>query len=153
MLCKKKERLHAKYNKSKDPKHYQQFSKCRKEFKNLVQEKMRYNLDDDSNDPALVSKKFWSHVKSSSNCSRIPETVSYNGCLINKIQDQTELFNKFFSDQFSDPSNYDIPINFRNGEGGALDISHIEVRNFLKNINPNKAQGTDGIHGKFKKNC
>ena len=110
---------------------------------------MRSNLDDDSNDPALVSKKFWSHVKSSLNCSRIPETVSYNGCLRNKIQDQTELFNKFFSDQFSDPSNYDIPINFRNDEGSALDISHIEVRNFLKNINPNKAQGPDGIHGKF----
>ena len=114
---------------------------------------MRSNLNDDDNDPALVSKKFWSHLKSVSNCSRIPESVSYKGCFRNNLQDQTELFNKFFSDQFSDPSNYDIPINFRNDYGHDFSISHSDVRNLLKNVNSNKAQGPDGIHGMVLKKC
>ena len=37
---------------------------------------------------------------------------SYKSHFRNNVKDQTDLFNKFFSDQFSDPSNYDIPINF-----------------------------------------
>ena len=114
---------------------------------------MRSTLNDDDNDPALVSKKFWSHVKSVSNCSRIPESVSYNGSFRNNTQGQTELFNIFFSDQFSDPSNYDIPINFRNDPGHDFCISHTDVRNLLKNLNSNKAQGPDGIHGMILKKC
>ena len=54
---------------------------------------MRSNLNDDDNDPALVSKKFWSHVKSVSNCSITPELVFNKGCFSDNIQGQTELFN------------------------------------------------------------
>ena len=41
----------------------------------------------------MISKKFWSYVKSTSNTSRIPETVSYNGRFRDNVKDQTELFN------------------------------------------------------------
>ena len=114
---------------------------------------MRSNLNDDDNDPALVSKKFWSHLKSVSNCSRVPESVSYKGYFKNNVQDQTELLYNFFFDQFSDPSKYDIPINFRNDSGHDFSISHADVRNLLKNVNSNKAQGPDGIHGMIIKKC
>ena len=114
---------------------------------------MRSNLNNVEDDPALVSKKFWSHVKATSNSTRIPETVSYNGRFRNNINDQTELFNEFFSDQFSDASNYNIPINFKNDQDIDFSISHLEVRKLLKNINPSKAPGPDGIHGKILKNC
>ena len=62
-------------------------------------------------DPTLIPKRFWSHVKSTSNSSRIPECVSYGGRFRNNAKDQSELFNAFFYDQFSSPSNYDIPVN------------------------------------------
>ena len=75
MLCRKKERLRAKYKITKNPDHYQKYSNCRKDLQNLIQEKMRSNLDDEDGDPAIISKKFWSHVKATSNSSRIPETV------------------------------------------------------------------------------
>ena len=152
-LCRKKERLRAKYKVSKHPDDYQKYSNCRRDVKNLIQEKMRVNLNNDDDDPALVSKKFWSHVKATSNSSRIPESVSYNGRYRNNIKDQTELFNKYFSDQFSDPSMYNIPLDFSNDPGLEFSISHVDVRNLLKNLNSNKAQGPDGIHGKILKNC
>ena len=50
---------------------------------------------DDQDDPALISEKFWSHVKSMSKCSRIPGTVNYQGRFRNNPKDQTELFNEF----------------------------------------------------------
>ena len=151
-LCRKKERLRAKYKHTNKPEHYKNYSNCRKELKFLIQDKMRANLNDDENDPALISKKFWSHVKSSSNSTRIPESVSYNGQFRNNAKDQAELFNIFFHDQFSEPSLYNIPINFKN-DSNNFEISHTEVRSLLKNLNPNKAQGPDGIHGLILKNC
>ena len=50
---------------------------------------------------------------------------------------------------------YNTPVDFRNDLGFrlAFSISHIDVRNILKNVNPKKAQGPDGIHGKMVKNC
>ena len=77
-LCLKKERLRSKFKQSGLAADYKKYSQCRKEFKELVREKMNSNFDDDD-DPALISKKFWSHLKSTSKSSRIPRTVSYNG--------------------------------------------------------------------------
>ena len=114
---------------------------------------MRDNLNSDDDDPALISKNFWSHVKATSNSSRIPETISYKGRFRNNTLDQSELFNTYFSDQFSEPSNYNIPVDFRNDDGFGFSISHLDIRNLLKNLNSNKAQGPDGIHGKILKNC
>ena len=41
-----------------------------------MNKKMRLNVSDES-DPALISKKFWSYVKSKCKFARIPETVHY----------------------------------------------------------------------------
>ena len=88
-LCRKKERLRAGYKIARDPVHYHKYSQCRKNLKLLIQEKMRSNLNNVEDDPALVSKKCWSHVKATSNSTRIPESVSYNVCFRNNINEQT----------------------------------------------------------------
>ena len=90
---------------------YQKFKESRKLFKMTIREKMKSTFNDDS-DPAIISKKFWTHVKFTSNSTRVPECVNYGGRFRTKIADQAELFNKFFSDQFSSLSNYDIHINY-----------------------------------------
>ena len=113
---------------------------------------MTTNFEDQS-DPALVSKKFWSHLKSSSNTSRIPETVCYQGKFRNNPLDQSELFNTYFVDQFSAPSKYNINIDFSLDSDDDISFSHGDVRKLLKKINPNKAAGPDGINGKILKMC
>ena len=70
-----------------------------------MDEKMRMNVEDDS-DPALISKKFWKHAKSTSNSTRIPETVWYKNKFRNKPIDQANLFNDLFFEQFPEESNY-----------------------------------------------
>ena len=76
----------------------------------------------DSEDPALVKRKFWSYYKSTSNSCRVPETVNYKGRFRSKKVDVANLFNNFFSDQFSSPSHYNIDINFENDPFSNLKI-------------------------------
>ena len=151
-LCQKKEDARKIWKKSNLPDDYAKYSQRRKDFRRLAEEKMASNYEDDS-DPAIISKKFWANLKSTSNTSRIPETVSYNGKFRNNPSDQCELFNTFFSDQFSDPSLYNIPIDYLPEPNGGLEITQQKVRKLLLNMNPNKSPGPDGISGKVLKNC
>ena len=94
--CRKKERLRKKFKQSKSDVDGLKFSIARKDFKKLMSQKMRDNLYDDPDDHDLITKKFWSHVKTTSNSQRIPEFVTYNGIVRSCPQDQAELFNNFF---------------------------------------------------------
>ena len=68
------------------------FSSKRRSFKNLCNKKMRDNLYNDD-DPALITKKFWSHVKSKNVSHRIPDCMHRNATFRHKPLDKAELFN------------------------------------------------------------
>ena len=150
-LCREKERLRSAYKRTKSDVNYVKYANCRRSFKRLVQGKMRDNFKDEYNSN-LITKKFWSYVKSKSNSHRIPDLVNLKDTYRTNPIDQAELFNKFFKDQFSEPSTYDIEIDQTN------DIFNIDFRctriyNILHKLNVNKAMGPDGIHGKVLKHC
>ena len=111
---------------------------------------MNANFEDESN-PNLVTKKFFSHVRSNSNSSRIPESVYYQDRIRSKPIDQASLFNDFFADQFSSPSLYNIEIDYSVDFDIAFDANTVETH--LKNLNVNKAPGPDNFHGQILKNC
>ena len=114
---------------------------------------MRDNMTN-HDDPVLITKKFWSHVKSKSNSTRIPECISFDGQLRYSPKDQANLFNTFFHKQFSQPSTYDIDYgDYSSDSRFDINFDYRHVRKLLLNINSNKAQGPDGIHGKILKNC
>ena len=151
-LCLKKEALRSKYNETGLAEDYTRFSECRRDFKNLVNEKMIENFKDED-DPALISKKFWSHVKSTSKSCRIPNTVNYHGRFRNNPKDQAEMFNEYFDEQFSVSSEYDIDIDYTNDQVNDIDFSTSRVRKLLKDINVGKTAGPDRINGKVLKYC
>jgi endonuclease/exonuclease/phosphatase family metal-dependent hydrolase len=151
--CRKKERLRQKFKRTGDLNDELKFTQCRRDFKKLVSHKMRENLSNDDDDPVLITKKFWSYVKSQSKSSRIPECVSYENTLRNNPLGQANLFNSFFQKQFSEASNYDIDIDYSSDSSFDIIFSCGRVHKLLSNINSNKAQGPDGIHGKILKNC
>ena len=67
----------------------------------------------------------------------------------NKPSEKAELFNNYFYDQFSGPSDYNINIGWSNDQVFDIDLDQNKVRKLLLNINSNKASGPDGIHGKI----
>ena len=127
------------------------FKVCRKEFKNLVKAKMRANLCDSNR--STLTKKFWPHVKSASKKIRIPETIYLKGKSSSDTKVKADMFNKFFFDQFSEGSNYDIDICFQSDNNFDIDFNTDKVRDILRNIDCNKAQGPDNIHGVILKAC
>ena len=151
VLCRKKERLRAKFKRTNSDSDEILFRQARKDLKRLVSQKMRENFTD--GDDNKISKKFWSHVKATTNCHRIPENIHLNTRFRSCPLQKAELFNEFFCDQFSNASDYNIPIDFANDNEYDIDFSHRIIRRFLSNINSNKAQGPDRIHGKVLKNC
>ena len=147
-----KKRAHKKYKNSENFLNELEFTGARQHFKNIACRKMRDNMYN-SDDPALITKKFWSHCKNNSNSHRIPEMMYFKKCYRNKPGDQANLFNNFFFEQFSEKSFYNIDIDWTNDSNFDIEFCHRKVRKLLLNINPNKACGPDRIHGKILKNC
>ena len=151
LKCKEKERLHKKYKSTKSTADELKFTLCRKEFKSLVKTKMRDNLycSNASND---ICKQFWSHVKPKSNTNRIPEVLKHNGSISSNNITKANMSNDHFYEQFSHISEYDVDIDF-NDEQFDIDFSCTRIKQFLDNINTNKAAGPDNIHGTVLKHC
>ena len=66
---------------------------------------------------------------------------------------KADIFNKFFFNQFSDASSYDIDISFESDNNFDIDFNTDKIRDILRNIDCNKAQGPDKIHGIILKTC
>ena len=130
-LNKEKERLRKKKNLTGKDSDYVAFTRKRKEFTKAIENKMRDHFKD-MDDPSLISKKLWGLVKSVSCTSRIPEVVSYKGKFRNNPQDQCELFNDFFCDQFSEASNYNITVDFIPEDDFNIDFDHNRIAHMLK---------------------
>ena len=151
-IWKNKEKWRKRSRVSNSEFHLEKFRSLRKQFKKTMNEKMRLNVEDDS-DPALISKKFWSYVKLKSKSTRIPETVRHGNCIRTNAADQANLFNDYFHEQFSEESHYDINIDFTNDQFFNLKFHTRDIFNILSHINSSKAAGPDGIHGQVLKNC
>ena len=130
----------------------EKIKKVRKKFRKLSTKKKMDNILNDD-DPALVKKKFWSFFKATSNSCRIPETVNYGNKFRSKDSDVADLFNKFFSDQFSSPSNYDIAVDFSDDPFTETTFDENKIFDLLRKMNANKAAGPDGIQSKIMKSC
>ena len=112
---------------------------------------MRANLDTENRN--MLTKKFWSHIKTTNKSSRIPEVMSCGAIATSDPSTKANLFNDYFRKQFSEPSNYDIDINFQNNCNLDVDLSVSRIKLILNNLDVNKAQGPDNINGTVLKHC
>ena len=93
------------------------------------------------------------HAKSCKNTNRITEVISYEGITSSVPSIKADIFNNYFYKQFSEPSLYNIDIDFTNDSGNEIDLSVARVKSFLDSLEINKAQGPDAINGAVLKNC
>ena len=88
--------------------------------------------------------------------NRIPEAIRYGDQFRSLPEDQANLFNKYFFEQFSREISYDIDIDVEHSDNSLNDF---EIHTFvvylilkLKEINAGKAAGPDDICGIVLKN-
>ena len=151
-ICRAKNKLLDRYKATNNTKFLEEAKGMRKKFKKLCTQKKMSNVMN-SDDPALVKKKFWSYYKSTSNSCRVPETVHYKSRFRSAKADVANLFNNFFSDQFSSPSDYNININFDSDPLSDIKFCEKTVFDLLRKLDSNKAAGPDGRQAKLLKCC
>ena len=61
-----------------------------------------------------------------------------NGRFRNNSVDKAELFNCYFYDQFSGPSNYNVDIDWSNDQSFDIDFCHRKIRKLLLKKNLTK---------------
>ena len=130
----------------------EEIKKVRKKFRKANTRKKLDNIVNED-DPALIKKKFWSFFKATTNSCRIPESVRYGSKFRSSSFDIGNLFNKYFSDQFSSPSNYDITIDYSNDFFKNVKFEEKDIFDLLRKMNTNKASGPDGFQSKLIKMC
>ena len=128
------------------------FASARKEFRWLVCKKMRDNLCN-YEDANLISKKFWTYVKHASKYTRIPEVLTCGSTISSDTKTKADMFNKFFYEQFSEPSMCDTDICFSTDNEFDIDFNPSRIKALLDAINTNKACGPDEIPGIILKMC
>ena len=153
-MSKVKNRLRKQYKRSQSDADCKAFKDYRKSMRQAISDKKRsfFVADPCDDHTSSIEKKFWSHVKSNTKCSRIPESVHFKGRFRSGSKDKCDMFNKFFSDQFTDKSSYNIPVDFGRAEYDFI-ISPSMVYKFLLRVQPSKAPGPDGISGHILKYC
>ena len=67
--------------------------------------------------------------------------------------DKANLFNIYFCDQFSEQSSYKFDFDFSGEDKYDINFCPRHIETLLSQINSNKANGPDKIHGKILKNC
>ena len=147
-----KERAHKMFKEANSLSRELKRDSTRRNFRQVCNTKMRDNLYN-SDDPMLITKKFWSHIKSNSKSHRLPECMYLNDTYRCLPQEKANLFNSFFFDQFSAASNYDVDIDWSNDMDFDIEFNTDRIKNLLSCINSNKACGPDGIHGRILKQC
>ena len=69
------------------------------------------------------------------------------------LQSKPIYLKNYFYKQFSEPSLYNINIDFTNDSSNDIDLSVARVKSVLDNLETNKAQSPDVINGVVLKNC
>ena len=152
-LCKAKDNLRKRYKRTNLDSDHQAYCELRSKIKQTIAaKKQSFFTDDPCDDTSVINKKIWSYVKSNTKCARIPDSVHYNGRYRSNTLDKCDLFNKFFCDQFSEKSRYDIGIDYETSNMNYYFLP-TEIYKLLKKVKPNKAPGPDGISGHILKHC
>ena len=108
------------------------------------------NLGKKLNNPTTSQKSYWKIINRVMNKSRAPKIppILFNNVFILNCKEKAKIFNDFFSDQCKLIINSSRLPQFRFLTGKRID--HITIRNYdilsiIRNLNPNKATGSDEI--------
>ena len=116
------------------------------------------NLGKKVNDPGTSQKAYWKIINRVMNKCRAPEIppLFVNNMFILYCSEKAKLFNDFFSKQCMPIITSSVlpPLNYLTDNR----IDHIaiqcdEILSLIRNLNPNKATGSDGISGQMLRLC
>ena len=116
------------------------------------------NMGNKVNDPGTSQKYYWKIINRVMNKCRAPKIppLLINNRFILDCREKAKLFNDFFSQQCKPIINNSVLPDFTfltNKRIDQITIRNDEIVALIRNINPNKATGSDGISGQMLLIC
>jgi hypothetical protein len=150
---KKKHRAWTRFNETKDQAKLTEFRRLRNKVKNITRKAVKRHEKVITEKIKENPKIFWNHVKSKNKRrDRIPELYKDNDHkqTTSSDQEKAEALSKQFVSVFTiEPENDVIPEpnpQIFDMELDSITISEEDVTKQLKQLNPNKSMGPDGLH-------
>ena len=154
---KKKHKLFKRFLTTKSGYHYTKYitarNKCKKEIKKAKKNNEKKIADMSKTDPKL----FWKYVQEQTKTRQgIGILKGKDGKLYTDDKDRADILNDFFASVFTKEDDLNIPHLDESSRSQGISISDLrvtpeEVEKKLKELNPAKAQGPDGIPPKVLK--
>ena len=116
------------------------------------------NMGNKVNDPNTSQKSYWKIINRVMNKCRAPEIppLLINNQFILECKEKVKLFNDFFSQQCKPIITSSVLPNLTflsDKRIHQINIGNDEIISLIRNINPNKASGSDGISGQMLLLC
>jgi hypothetical protein len=150
-LCFKKNIQRKKSRKSKSPEAIAKFKQLRRDFKILIAKKKIEHANKMKNSVLENPKRFWSYVKSSTRSSQSPNFLRNGQSYTTDSREKANLL-KTFSTQFLTPATLNLllpgfptPYKILDNQLSEIELIEEEVAAVLRNLDPNKTSGPDGI--------
>jgi hypothetical protein len=149
-LLKKKNIQRKKSRKSKSPEAIAKFKQLRRESKILIAKKKIEHANKMKNSVFENPKRFWSYVKSSTRSSQSPNFLRNGQSYTTDSREKANLLNTFFHSVFNPsdiepPASFPTPSKTLDNQLSEIELIEEEVAAVLRNLDPNKASGPDGI--------
>ena len=153
-LVKKKHEAYKRYLSTREGQDYNYYAKCRNQAKWAVRKAKRQYEKNIAMQAKTNPKAFYQYANSKlKSRSGIADLVQEDGTLTDSDKEKTEVLNKFFASVFTQEDLSSIP-DFQRENIEILEYTEItekQVLDKLNKLNPNKAQGPDGMHPRFLK--
>lgn len=158
-LLKKKNVQRRKCKKSRNKKDVEKYKSLRRQSKILIARKKKEYGNTFKDSVLQNPKRFWSYVKSSIKSHQSPSFLRNGQIYATDSREKANLYiiHSVFSHSIYSPSHIEPPDSILTPSQASLDVlseiklSEDEVAVVLRNLDPNKAGGPDGIPGRLLK--
>ncbi len=150
----KKRGAYRKSKRTKSPKHIDQYKAISKKAKFMNQADNRMHIEDISNSFYTTPKRFWNWITKMQGSSRQIPDLLYQGKSMSSATDKCNALNHYFTSVFTkERSNrhrrLKSTLDFVNPSISSIGIGEADTLNALREIDPSKSCGPDGIPGRL----
>jgi len=148
-----KKRALNKYKRTNKPEDHNKFKRLRNNLKNLVTRKYKEYINSITDTLGQNPKRFWTLLKDRSKSKSSPDIITHEGQDITEPNAKSTIFNTYFQSVFSTHHTTEYPKIHKHQDPNLENVilTESEILKELKNINPTKAPGPDGLSSRVLK--
>ena len=148
-MIRKKHRTWQRYMETRDQLKLRDYKRARNKLKNALRVAKKKHEKDIADSVKSNPKKFWRYVgEKTKKKSQVPDLINNEGQRTTSNEEKAELLGSFFSSVMTVEPEGPLPqVEMKKNQyNWGEEITETQIREKLKELNPNKSQGPDKVH-------